>query len=102
VRIRIDRRGVSLSPKGQIAPPSLVAKLVEQLLELGCYEISLGDTIGVGAPGSIRAMLDDVLVSLLYKLELWRLGRMKNYSHIILYSMFLRHTHLVRSQTIPI
>jgi isopropylmalate/homocitrate/citramalate synthase len=27
------------------------AKLSEQLLEMGCYEISLGDTIGVGSPG---------------------------------------------------
>ena len=29
------------------------------LLEMGCYEVSLGDTIGVGTPG-IRRMLDAV------------------------------------------
>ena len=28
------------------------------LLDLGCYEISLGDTIGVGTPGQARAMID--------------------------------------------
>lgn len=28
---------------------------------MGCYEISLGDTIGVGTPGSIIAMLKEVL-----------------------------------------
>ncbi|MCB1459799.1 MAG: hydroxymethylglutaryl-CoA lyase, partial [Nitratireductor sp.] len=31
------------------------------LLEMGCYEISLGDTIGHGTPDSISAMLDAVL-----------------------------------------
>lgn len=28
---------------------------------MGCYEISLGDTIGVGTPGSMKAMLTEVL-----------------------------------------
>jgi len=27
---------------------------------MGCYEISLGDTIGVGTPGTMRAMLEEV------------------------------------------
>jgi hydroxymethylglutaryl-CoA lyase len=31
------------------------------LYNMGCYEISLGDTIGIGTPGSIRAMLQDVM-----------------------------------------
>jgi hydroxymethylglutaryl-CoA lyase len=46
---------------GPIAPAA-VAYVVEQLLTLGCHEISLGDTIGVGTPGSTRAMLDAVKV----------------------------------------
>lgn len=41
--------------------PSAVAKVVEALLELGCYEISLGDTIGVGTPGTFGEMLDTVI-----------------------------------------
>lgn len=28
---------------------------------MGCYEISLGDTIGVGTPGTMRAVLDEVI-----------------------------------------
>jgi len=28
---------------------------------MGCYEISLGDTIGIGTPGTIRAMLQEVM-----------------------------------------
>jgi hydroxymethylglutaryl-CoA lyase len=42
--------------------PSHVARVTELMLELGCHEISLGDTIGVGTPGSINAMLDEVMV----------------------------------------
>jgi hydroxymethylglutaryl-CoA lyase len=31
--------------------PDKVAKVTEKLLSMGCYEVSLGDTIGVGTPG---------------------------------------------------
>ena len=31
------------------------------LYELGCYEISLGDTIGIGDPGSTIRMLNEVI-----------------------------------------
>jgi len=37
-----------------------VANLSKQLYELGCYEISLGDTIGVGNPRLTKAMLEAV------------------------------------------
>lgn len=40
---------------------SAVSKTVSALLDLGCYEISLGDTIGVGTKDTITAMLKDVL-----------------------------------------
>jgi hydroxymethylglutaryl-CoA lyase len=42
--------------------PTQVAAVVERMLDLGCYEVSLGDTIGVGTPGTIRKMLEEVLV----------------------------------------
>ncbi|MEM7178027.1 MAG: hydroxymethylglutaryl-CoA lyase [Pseudomonadota bacterium] len=42
-------------------PPQAVAGVARQLLDLGCYEISLGDTIGAATPQSIAAMLDAVL-----------------------------------------
>lgn len=41
--------------------PTAVAKISEMLLTAGCYEISLGDTIGVGTPNSIKEMLKEVL-----------------------------------------
>nr|XP_027208477.1 hydroxymethylglutaryl-CoA lyase, mitochondrial-like [Penaeus vannamei] len=41
--------------------PKAVAKVSLAMYEMGCYEISLGDTIGVGTPGSMKNMLDEVL-----------------------------------------
>ena len=37
-----------------------VATVAKRLIELGCYEISLGDTIGVGTPEQVKRMLDAV------------------------------------------
>ena len=37
-----------------------VVPIVEALLDLGCYEISLGDTIGVGTTHTIRELIDAV------------------------------------------
>ena len=33
--------------------PSEVCRVVDNLLQAGCYEVSLGDTIGVGNPKTI-------------------------------------------------
>ena len=44
---------------GYIAPEK-VALVAEKLFKLGCYEISLGDTIGVGTPASVTKMLQAV------------------------------------------
>ncbi|POZ60529.1 hydroxymethylglutaryl-CoA lyase [Chromobacterium alticapitis] len=49
--------------EGKIAPQK-VAEVAKALSDLGCYEISLGDTIGVGTPASVREMLDAVLRAL--------------------------------------
>ncbi len=45
--------------EGEIAPAA-VADLAERMLALGCYEIFLGDTIGVGTPAKAQAMVDAV------------------------------------------
>ena len=42
--------------EGEVAPAA-VAGVAEKLIAMGCYEISLGDTIGVGTPGKIESML---------------------------------------------
>ena len=38
--------------------PEKVAEVAGALYDMGCYEVSLGDTIGVGTPGRIRAMIE--------------------------------------------
>ena len=46
--------------EGPVDPPR-VAEVAARLDALGCYEISLGDTIGVGTPARAQAMLGRVL-----------------------------------------
>ncbi|MEU7882307.1 hydroxymethylglutaryl-CoA lyase [Microbispora bryophytorum] len=43
--------------EGPVAPEQ-VARVGRRLLDLGCYELSLGDTIGVGTPRHVEALLD--------------------------------------------
>ena len=42
--------------EGKISPES-VLKVALQLLDMGCYEVSLGDTIGKGTPKTIEKLL---------------------------------------------
>ncbi|MBP2309235.1 hydroxymethylglutaryl-CoA lyase [Azospirillum melinis] len=42
--------------EGEIAPKA-VADVAERLFAMGCYEISLGDTIGTGTPTKAQAMI---------------------------------------------
>jgi len=43
--------------EGEVAP-ARVADVAGALFDMGCYEISLGDTIGVGTPARTKMMLD--------------------------------------------
>jgi hydroxymethylglutaryl-CoA lyase len=45
--------------QGEVAPLT-VAEAAGALFDLGCYEISLGDTIGVGTPEKTKAMIEAV------------------------------------------
>lgn len=45
--------------QGEVSP-SDVARVTEKLAALGCHEISLGDTIGIGTPGTTKRMLEAV------------------------------------------
>ncbi|XP_048225888.1 hydroxymethylglutaryl-CoA lyase, mitochondrial isoform X2 [Ricinus communis] len=46
--------------EGMISP-SKVAYVAKRLCDMGCSEISLGDTIGVGTPGTVITMLEAVM-----------------------------------------
>ncbi|XP_032528668.1 hydroxymethylglutaryl-CoA lyase, mitochondrial isoform X1 [Danaus plexippus] len=43
-----------INPKG-------IAKITEELFTMGCYEVSLGDTIGVGTAGSVKKLMNEVI-----------------------------------------
>jgi hydroxymethylglutaryl-CoA lyase len=45
--------------EGMISPEK-VASVSKKLFDMGCYEISLGDTIGVGTPHTVQKMLQAV------------------------------------------
>jgi hydroxymethylglutaryl-CoA lyase len=47
-------------PYEGVISPQQVAAVARELLDMGCYEISLGDTIGTGTPGATRTLLDVV------------------------------------------
>ncbi len=42
-------------------PPASVARVTAALRDMGCYEVSLGDTVGQGRPETVDAMLASVL-----------------------------------------
>lgn len=41
--------------------PAAVAEVTHRLIDMGCYEISLGDTIGVGTTGSTAMLLEHII-----------------------------------------
>ncbi|NVK17906.1 MAG: hydroxymethylglutaryl-CoA lyase [Methylocystaceae bacterium] len=43
--------------EGDISPDQ-VADVAAKLYDMGCYEISLGDTVGVGTPGKVQKMVE--------------------------------------------
>lgn len=45
--------------QGEVTPLQ-AAEVAWALFEMGCYEISLGDTIGCGMPGKVRPVIDAV------------------------------------------
>ncbi|KTB54502.1 hydroxymethylglutaryl-CoA lyase [Pseudomonas syringae] len=45
--------------EGNVSPEQVVA-VANELHAMGCYEISLGDTIGIGTPGAARALFNAV------------------------------------------
>jgi isopropylmalate/homocitrate/citramalate synthase len=46
--------------EGEVAPQE-VAKVVNALKYLGCYEVSIGDTIGIGTPARVQEVIDACL-----------------------------------------
>lgn len=61
VRVRGYLSTVIACPYDGPTDPVKVAELAKRYIDMGCYELSLGDTIGVGTPYTIQTMLTEVL-----------------------------------------
>jgi len=49
------------SPFGDIVSPAMVVDVSRKLLEMGCDELSIGDTIGVGVPSQVAELTPALL-----------------------------------------
>lgn len=58
LRVRGYLSMVFADPWDGPTPPSVVSAAARRLLESGCDEISLGDTVGVGTPGDVTRLTD--------------------------------------------
>ncbi|KAJ1307471.1 hypothetical protein OPQ81_001570 [Rhizoctonia solani] len=48
-------------PYDGVTDPKRVREVTKELVQMGCYEVSLGDTVGTGTPETIRRMLNEVV-----------------------------------------
>ena len=48
-------------PYQGLVEPSQVAEVVKRMMDLGCDEIDIADTIGVGTPGQVAAVFEEIL-----------------------------------------
>jgi hydroxymethylglutaryl-CoA lyase len=60
IRVRGYVSVVAGCPYSGDVDPRIVADVSERLFKMGCYEVSLGDSIGVGTPAKCVAMIDAV------------------------------------------
>ena len=58
IRVRGYISCVVACPYEGEVPPSKVAEVAGALYDMGCYEISLGDTIGAATPGKTQRMIE--------------------------------------------
>ena len=61
IRVRGYISMVISCPYDGPTPPTAVAEVTQSLLDMGCYEISLGDTNGTGTPASVSQLLTTIL-----------------------------------------
>ncbi|KAK7062797.1 hypothetical protein VNI00_000288 [Paramarasmius palmivorus] len=60
LRVRGYVSVVIACPYSGAVDPVKVREVAKELIEMGCYEVSLGDTVGMGAPHQISEMLEEV------------------------------------------
>jgi hydroxymethylglutaryl-CoA lyase len=61
-----------------------VRDIAKELIDMGCYEVSLGDTVGMGTPASIAEMLEEVKKAV----QVEKLAVSIKTSHFFFHSLF--------------
>ncbi|KAK1220640.1 hypothetical protein PQX77_016592 [Marasmius sp. AFHP31] len=60
LRVRGYVSVVVACPYSGAVDPKKAREVAKELIEMGCYEVSLGDTVGMGTPATIADMLEEV------------------------------------------
>ncbi|KAL0581678.1 hypothetical protein V5O48_000382 [Marasmius crinis-equi] len=60
LRVRGYVSVVVACPYSGAVNPKKVREVAKELIEMGCYEVSLGDTVGMGTPATVAEMLEEV------------------------------------------
>ena len=60
LRVRGDISVCLACPYEGVVKPAHVTRVARELYAMGCYEITICDTIGAGTPGKTRAVIEDV------------------------------------------
>jgi hydroxymethylglutaryl-CoA lyase len=60
LRVRGDISVCLACPYEGEVKPAQVTRVARELYAMGCYEITIADTIGAGTPGKTRAVIEDV------------------------------------------
>lgn len=61
VRVRGYISNIIECPFDGVTRPAIVANLTERLIAIGCYEVSLGDTLGKGDANSIKRLMQHII-----------------------------------------
>ncbi|CAE6410931.1 unnamed protein product [Rhizoctonia solani] len=61
LRVRGYVSTVITCPYDGVTDPQRVREVTKELIQMGCYEVSLGDTVGTGTPESMKRMLNEVV-----------------------------------------
>ena len=61
ISVRAYASCIFACPYDGLTDPAKVLKVTKALLDMGCFEVSLGDTVGVGTPTQVRRLLNVLL-----------------------------------------
>jgi hypothetical protein len=96
-RVRANLHMVVECPFEGPVPPERVADIAQELVEMGVYEVSLGDTTGRGDPATIRRLIEAVAP----RIGVERIAGHVSYVSIVTFLAFETRTDSTCCQQVP-